>query len=99
MVTCVSDTNHVRSTPGTRLDESLMKVVCIAAYTIRAHLRARSPRVQTRGPMYTHTILSICNLDILSRADRSIYRGLLSDTVTTAHNVAVLSKGRRRRNA
>lgn len=70
-----------------------MKVVCIAAYTIRsphAHLRTRSPRAykHARPYVYTRTILRIRNLGILSRADRGIYRGLLSDTVTTAHSVA-----------
>ena len=92
MMIRLSDTNHVWSTRVARLDESLMKVVCIAPFVLRAHLRAR-------GSMCIHPILSVRNLGILSRADRSIYRGLLSDTVTTAHSVAVLSKERRRRNA
>lgn len=69
MVTRVSDTNHVRSTRIVRLDESLMKVARIAAYTIRSLCTTSAP-----WSLRICAILSIRNLDIPSRADWTILR-------------------------
>jgi len=55
MVIRVSDTNHVWSIRVVWLDESLMKVVCIAAYTIRSPRTPTStrPYVYSYNPLHT----------------------------------------------